>query len=86
MADRCNMPTGNGFRFCTRKARVFYLRAPGDVSPDGLQVAGYCKQHADGGGKAALLRPLPWEYDYIYDRATGAVDYPRIARRTEGAE
>lgn len=79
--DRCSMPTGNGFTFCSRRAVVFFLREPTATAPDGRQVAAYCRQHANGSGKAALLRPLPWEYDYRYDRVNGTFEQSRVARK-----
>lgn len=80
MRETCNMPTGNGFTFCKRAARIFYLRDPGESHPDGLQIAAYCLQH-DQGARAALLRPLPWEYDYRFDRTSGTIERARVARK-----
>lgn len=77
------MPVGNGFRFCTRKARVFYLRDDSPDAPDGRQVAAYCAQH-DSGARAALLKPLPWEYDTRYDRKLGTIERARVARKDDG--
>lgn len=66
--DRCTMPVGNGFTFCSRKAQVFYMR---DDVPDGgdhQTIAAYCRQHDGGAGSARLLHVLPWEWSYRYDR------------------
>lgn len=61
---RCMMPTTT-LQTCKRPATVFYRAdSPIGTGPHGRIVAQYCAQHDHASGRAAILRPRPWEYNY----------------------
>jgi hypothetical protein len=86
---RCGMPTVL-LGMCSRPARFDYIRNGAGTSSDpDLIVASYCAQHHAAGGHSRMLRPRPWEYDRIWDRATsinvherGVRNWPRLGEAT----